>query len=349
MSPTVRQRARLSLPFAAIAALAVTLVPLPGPPLEPGDWIGGGLLVVVVWLAIVFAPWERIPPRWQLVPLAGSLVSVALLRDATGGAPGGMGVLVLLPVVWVALYGDRLQLHVVGLGTALVWAYPLVVVGAPKYPATGWRTAALFVALSWVIGVSVQDLVLRRRAAASALRERDRERERLLARLAALAATDELTGLANRRAWDDTLRELTAGDAPFALALFDLSGWGGNDVVVEASTPKLIGIDASGSGDIAADGVDAGALDVRSDGSADIVLEGAARRLELELDGSGDADLSRVTAREARVSVGGSGDADVRADGRLDVAVDGSGDVRYHGHPQLTQRVDGSGDVSRGD
>jgi diguanylate cyclase (GGDEF)-like protein len=222
MSPTVRQRARLSLPFAAIAALAVTLVPLPGPPLEPGDWIGGGLLVVAVWLAIVFAPWERIPPRWQLVPLAGSLLSVALLRDATGGAPGGMAVLVLLPVVWVALYGDRLQLHVVGLGTALVWAYPLVVVGAPKYPATGWRTAALFVALSWVIGVSVQDLVLRRRAAASALRERDRERERLLARLAALAATDELTGLANRRAWDDTLRELTAGDAPFALALFDL-------------------------------------------------------------------------------------------------------------------------------
>src|SRR4051812_41523976 len=106
MSPTVRHRARVSLPFAAIAALAVALVPLPGQPLERDDWIIGGLLVIAVWLAIVFAPWERIPSRWQLMPLAGSLVSVALLRDATGGAPGGMGVLVLIPVVWVALYGD---------------------------------------------------------------------------------------------------------------------------------------------------------------------------------------------------------------------------------------------------
>jgi Putative auto-transporter adhesin, head GIN domain len=151
--------------------------------------------------------------------------------------------------------------------------------------------------------------------------------------------------MAGEKVIDDVRTEVRDGTLRVS---FDHSGWGGNDVVVEASTPKLIGIDASGSGDVAADGVDAGALDVRSDGSADIVLEGAARRLELELDGSGDADLSRLTAREARVSVGGSGDADVRADGRLDVAVDGSGDVRYHGHPQLTQRVDG-GDVSRGD
>jgi diguanylate cyclase (GGDEF)-like protein len=225
MSPAVRQRARLSLPFAAIAALAVALVPLPGEPLERGDWYGGGLLVVVLWLTLVFAPWERIPRRRQLVPLAGSLVAVALLRDATGGARGGLGVLVLLPVVWVALYGDRLQLRVVGFGTALVWAYPLLVVGAPKYPASGWRTAALYIALSWMIGASVQDLVLRRRAATAALRARDREREQLLARLAALAATDELTGLANRRAWDETLRELTAGEVPFALALFDLDGF----------------------------------------------------------------------------------------------------------------------------
>ena len=133
MSPAVRQRARLSLPFAAIAGLGVALVPLPGAPLESNDWIIGGLLVLAVWLSIVLAPWDRIPPRVQLVPLIGSLVAVALLRDATGGAGGGLGVLVLLPVVWVALYGDRLQLGVVGLGTALVWAYPLVIVGAGNW------------------------------------------------------------------------------------------------------------------------------------------------------------------------------------------------------------------------
>jgi hypothetical protein len=152
--------------------------------------------------------------------------------------------------------------------------------------------------------------------------------------------------IAGKNVVDDVRTEVRDGTLEVS---FDHSGWGGNDVVVEATVPELTAIDASGSGDIAADGVDAGALDVRSDGSSDIALEGAARRLRIELDGSGDADLSRLAAREARVTVGGSGDADVRAAARLDVAVHGSGDVRYRGDPRLTQHDDGSGDVSRAD
>jgi hypothetical protein len=128
---------------------------------------------------------------------------------------------------------------------------------------------------------------------------------------------------------------------------FDHSGWGGNDVVVEASVPALEGIDVSGSGDVEADGIDADTLSVSSDGSADIVLTGSAAALDVEVDGSGNADLADLRARAARVKVRGSGDADVRADERLDVDVDGSGDVRYHGDPQLTSNVDGSGDLSR--
>ena len=128
---------------------------------------------------------------------------------------------------------------------------------------------------------------------------------------------------------------------------FDHDGFLGDDVIVEASVPQLTAVEASGSGDIDADGIDADALAVRSDGSADITLEGTAARFALDLDGSGDADASGLAAREARVVVGGSGDADVRADQRLDV--DGSGDVRYHGAPALTRHVDGSGDLSRAD
>jgi hypothetical protein len=128
---------------------------------------------------------------------------------------------------------------------------------------------------------------------------------------------------------------------------FDHDGWGGNDVVVEASVPKLEEIDASGSGDIEADGVDADTFTLRSEGSADIVLTGSAALLDVEVEGSGNADLADLRARAARVKVRGSGDADVRADERLDVEVDGSGNVRYHGDPELTQRVDGSGDLSR--
>ena len=130
---------------------------------------------------------------------------------------------------------------------------------------------------------------------------------------------------------------------------FDHHGFGGNDVVVEASVPALSAVETSGSGDIDVDGIEADAFKLRSDGSADIWLAGTAGRLAVNIDGSGDADLGDLAAREARVFVGGSGDADVRADDKLDVTVDGSGDVRYHGHPQLTQNVDGSGDLSRAD
>jgi putative autotransporter adhesin-like protein len=130
---------------------------------------------------------------------------------------------------------------------------------------------------------------------------------------------------------------------------FDHDGLGGSDVVVEASVPRLTAIEASGSGDVDADGIDEDALAVRSDGSAGIAARGSVGRLALDLDGSGDADLAGLTARDAYVSVGGSGDADVRADRRLDVAVDGSGDVRYHGDPALTKHVDGSGELSRAD
>jgi hypothetical protein len=130
---------------------------------------------------------------------------------------------------------------------------------------------------------------------------------------------------------------------------FDHDGWGGSDVVVEASVPALTAVEASGSGDIDVDGIEAEAFELRSDGSADIALAGTAGRLAVDMDGSGDAELGDLAAREAHVFVGGSGDADVRADDRLDVTVDGSGDVRYHGNPELTQNVDGSGDLSRAD
>jgi hypothetical protein len=127
---------------------------------------------------------------------------------------------------------------------------------------------------------------------------------------------------AGEKVIDDVRTEVRDGTLRLT---FDHDGFGGSDVVVEASVPKLTGIEASGSGDIDADGIDADAFEVRSDGSADIALEGTLGRLALDLDGSGDADE------------------------RLEVDVDGSGDVRYDGDPALTQHVDGSGELTRAD
>jgi hypothetical protein len=127
----------------------------------------------------------------------------------------------------------------------------------------------------------------------------------------------------------------------------ELDGEADDEVVVEASVPELTAVEVSGSGDFDADGIDADAFELRSDGSADIALAGTAGRLTVELEGSGDADLADLAAREARVLVDGSGDAELRAEERLDVDLDGSGDVRYHGDPELTSQVDGSGELTR--
>lgn len=126
---------------------------------------------------------------------------------------------------------------------------------------------------------------------------------------------------------------------------FDHDGFGGSDVVVEASVPNLTGIEVSGSGDVDADGIDADAFELRSDGSGDVALQGRVRRLRVDMDGSGDADLTDLAAREARVFVGGSGGLDLRVDELLDVTVDGSGDVEYRGDPRVTEDVDGSGEL----
>jgi hypothetical protein len=128
---------------------------------------------------------------------------------------------------------------------------------------------------------------------------------------------------------------------------FDHRGFGGDDVTVEASVPRLTGIEVDGSGDVVADGVRAAKLHVASDGSGDVEVRGSAGRLIVGVDGSGEARLEDLAAREARVEVGGSGDAEVSAGELLDVAVDGSGDVSYHGDPDVRRSVDGSGEVSR--
>jgi hypothetical protein len=127
---------------------------------------------------------------------------------------------------------------------------------------------------------------------------------------------------------------------------YDHDGFWHRHVTVDVSVPRLRRIAISGSGDVDADGIAGGALDLRTDGSGDITAQGRVDRVSLDANGSGDADLSALDAGDAAVSIGGSGDADVRAGRRLDVAVDGSGDVRYHGHPALTQHIDGSGDVT---
>jgi diguanylate cyclase (GGDEF)-like protein/PAS domain S-box-containing protein len=87
--------------------------------------------------------------------------SVALLRD---GAGTGYGPLVLLPVIWTALRGRRMELAVAIVAAALAFAVPQLAIGAPEYPSVGWRAGALVVLVATVVGIAVLRLVERLRA-----------------------------------------------------------------------------------------------------------------------------------------------------------------------------------------
>ena len=108
-----------ALPFAAVAMLAAASIALsPGPRSVPEALGAVGLLVLVA--ASFLLPWSRLP-SWLtvLVPVAYS-GSVLLLMLSTGDTVSGIGIVLLLPLLWTALYHRPWESAVVVGCTALV-------------------------------------------------------------------------------------------------------------------------------------------------------------------------------------------------------------------------------------
>jgi diguanylate cyclase (GGDEF)-like protein len=185
-----RARTREALPFALATALPFASLALPGPPLDVAPLLVGAVLSAAFAAAVTLVPWRRVPDLWALGPALGYLAAVALLREGSGGNSSGFGPMVLLPVVWLALYGTRRTLAVTIAGAGLVYWLPIVLDEA-AYPESGWRIGTLLVGLSAVVGLAVQRL-------------HDDARSQVT-RVERLAYLDELTGLPNRRGWDAAL------------------------------------------------------------------------------------------------------------------------------------------------
>ncbi len=145
-------------PFALTIIVALGLQPFSGTMQYPSQWWLGVGLVGVAVLAILVTPWRRMP-RWvELVPSLILFVAVALLRQSAGGFSSGFALLVLLPMVWFGLFGNRWQLSVIIVGAAVTLVTPLVLVGGPMYPAASVRSSIVIVAIGWLVGVATQRL-----------------------------------------------------------------------------------------------------------------------------------------------------------------------------------------------
>ena len=119
-------------------------------------------------------------------------------------------------------------------------------------------------------------------------------------------------------------------------------------VSVEVSVPSLTALRLSGSGQIAATGISTPQLTVTISGSGQLSAAGTATRLDVTINGDGQAKLGQLTARDVHAVVSGSGLIQVTATTSLDAAIPGSGTIIYSGNPaQVTTSVTGSGTVTR--
>ena len=115
-------------------------------------------------------------------------------------------------------------------------------------------------------------------------------------------------------------------------------------IVVTAPDVRIFNL--QGSADLTLKGYDQDTLAVDISGSGEVSAAGRTRSLELDISGSGDADLSNLATVDANVAIAGSGDARIAPTGRADIAISGSGDVDLNTRPTtVNQSISGSGDV----
>jgi hypothetical protein len=119
------------------------------------------------------------------------------------------------------------------------------------------------------------------------------------------------------------------------------------EVKYTITAATLDGLSISGSGNVAATGIDAEAFDVEISGSGKVEPVGTAETLTLGISGSGRYAGEGLIASVGTVRVSGSGDAVVHVTDDLDAEVAGSGSVKYIGEPSLTTSISGSGDISQ--
>jgi PAS domain S-box-containing protein len=151
---------RISSSTRALFALAVVVGPLtallPGPHVSPGLFAAACGLTLA--LLIVGASVDAIGAPQVALSLTYLLI-VALMRQSSVGGQTGFYPLVILPVIWVALYGSRRQLWIVVGAAVCVLLLPWLLIGGSRYPASTSRSALLVLAVATVGGVTIQRLL----------------------------------------------------------------------------------------------------------------------------------------------------------------------------------------------
>ena len=112
----------------------------------------------------------------------------------------------------------------------------------------------------------------------------------------------------------------------------------------QAFTASDLEVVVNGSGSIALD-VAASEITSRITGSGKILLQGSTPLHNIDISGSGRAEMYDLESQSVDVAISGSGIAQVSAANTLNVTISGSGIVYYKGEPTVSQHISGSGKV----
>jgi diguanylate cyclase (GGDEF)-like protein/PAS domain S-box-containing protein len=140
-------------PFLGLTLATLIVVPFAYDGVTSEIAISFGILALIAASAFL-APWARLPASWQAVPPLLLYVVAALVRDSTGGASSIFTAIVLLPVVWFALYGTLKQVLLSIAGCMLAIGLPVFISGGPKYPNSELGRAALDSLMTGALGIT---------------------------------------------------------------------------------------------------------------------------------------------------------------------------------------------------
>jgi len=123
--------------------------------------------------------------------------------------------------------------------------------------------------------------------------------------------------------------------------------WSADDQLkITVTAPAVTSFDVVGSSDLMIRDYDQPRLNLILSGSGDVTARGSARTVQVDVSGSGDADLAALTTTDADVQVSGSGDVRIGPTGRADIDISGSGDVDLTRRAaEVSRTLSGSGDI----
>ena len=125
------------------------------------------------------------------------------------------------------------------------------------------------------------------------------------------------------------------------------SAWNERDnLKIVVTAPSITRFDLSGSGSLTLQAYDQPSLSIDISGSGDVTATGKTASVDLNIAGSGEADLADLTTTDATVGISGSGEARVAPTGTARLSIAGSGDITLTTRPaKLESNVSGSGDI----